>query len=46
MTPTFNPSTSGHSNEDQRDLSLMIQKCNIIREDGLSIELISGKKSA
>lgn len=46
MTPTFVPSQAGHNTNDQRELSLMIQSCRVLRDKGESVELFSEKKSA
>lgn len=46
MTPTFVPAKTGHSENDGRELSLMIKRCSVIRDNGETIELLSGMKIA
>jgi len=45
MKPTFIPAETGYSNSDQRELSLQVQRCRVIRNGG-SVQLITEKKSA
>jgi hypothetical protein len=45
ISPTFVPARSGHGN-DQRELSVMIQRCSILRADGKHIDLFPEKASA
>ena len=43
ITPTFVPARSGHG-DDQRELSVILQRCGIVRADGEYIELFPEKK--
>jgi glycosyltransferase involved in cell wall biosynthesis len=45
ITPTFVPARSGHG-DDQRELSVILQRCVIVRADGQCIELFPKKISA
>ena len=45
ITPTFVPARSGHG-DDQRELSVILQRCGILRADGEYIELFPEKVSA
>ncbi len=45
ITPTFVPARSGHG-DDQRELSVILQRCGIVRADGEYIELFPEKVSA
>jgi hypothetical protein len=40
ITPTFVPARCGHG-EDQRELSVMLQRCRIVRADGMSVDLFA-----
>jgi glycosyltransferase involved in cell wall biosynthesis len=42
ITPTFVPARSGHG-DDQRELSVILQRCGIVRVDGEYIELFPEK---
>ena len=44
FTPTFVPAQSGHG-DDQRELSVILQRCGIVRADGEYIELFPEKVS-
>lgn len=44
IAPTFAPSLSGHG-DDQRELSVMLQRCCIVRADGECIEMFPAKVS-
>ena len=45
IAPTFVPARSGHG-DDQRELSVMLQRCSILHADGESVELFPDKVSA
>jgi glycosyltransferase involved in cell wall biosynthesis len=45
IAPTFVPLRSGHG-DDKRELSVMLQRCGIVRADGEYIELFPDKLSA
>ncbi|MHB1143153.1 MAG: FkbM family methyltransferase [Sulfuricaulis sp.] len=45
IAPTFVPASMGHE-DDQRVLSMMLQRCGIVRADGECIELFPNKVSA
>jgi hypothetical protein len=45
IMPTFMPARSGHG-DDQRELSVLLQRCGIVRADGEYIELFPKKFSS
>jgi len=42
IAPTFTPAHSGHG-DDQREISAIVQRCNILSSDGVTIELFPEK---